>query len=38
MLAMFVATVPFRVGTHEFVPAVNPPSGVQLVVKQALLA
>jgi hypothetical protein len=38
MLAMFVATVPFSVGTHVFVPVVNPPSGLQLVVKHALVA
>jgi hypothetical protein len=38
MLATFVATVPFRVGTQELAPGTTPPSGEQVDVKHALVA
>ena len=38
MLARFVATVPFKVGTQLFDPFETPPSGVQLDVKHAFVA
>jgi hypothetical protein len=38
MLAMFVATVPFSVGTQELGPGTTPPSGEHVELKQAFVA